>query len=206
MIAGYAWPQSVVAGGRVALHVSCSAARFDVEVVRQGAAEVRVFERAGLPGREHPVPADVGSRGCRWPVALEVGTEASWRPGLHLVRLRAGSEVAEAFFVVRPSRPASPRLLVLATSTWAAYGDWGGPSYYTGGTRSSLLRPLPKGFLERPAPERFRYARMAELRRPISPPTSARASRSGAAPPAGRSGSAASSPSRSGAGSTSTSP
>jgi hypothetical protein len=109
------------------------------------------------------VPADVGSQGCRWPVALEVGTEASWRPGLHLVRLRAGSEVAEAFFVVRPSRPTSPRLLVLATSTWAAYDDWGGPSYYTGGTRSSLLRPLPKGFLERPAPERFRYARMAEL-------------------------------------------
>jgi hypothetical protein len=82
--------QSVVAGDAVALHVSCSAPRFDVEGVRQGAEGVRVLERAGLAGRDHPLPADAASHGCGWPVALELRTEPGWRPGFHLVRLRAG--------------------------------------------------------------------------------------------------------------------
>ena len=109
--------------------------------MRQGAREERAFAASRVAGVEHAVPADAASQGCRWPVALELPAEA---PGFHLVRLRAGEEQAEAFFVVRPRRPGreSPRLLVLSTSTWAAYNDWGGPSYYTGGTRSSLRRPL----------------------------------------------------------------
>jgi hypothetical protein len=165
VIAGYVWPQSAPAGARLALHVSTSARRFAALVVRQGAGEERLWSAEDVPGTEHPLPGDAAAGGCRWPVALEIPSEAGWPPGFYLVRLRAGPETAEAFFVLRPRRPGatSPRLLVLSTSTWAAYHDWGGPSYYTGGTRSSLQRPLPKGFLERPEPERFRYARMGEL-------------------------------------------
>ncbi|MDX1650398.1 MAG: DUF6605 domain-containing protein [Myxococcota bacterium] len=163
MIAGYAWPQSVLPGEEVELFVSTTAPRFDVEVVRQGAEDEPVHAERGVPGCEHPVPEDVGSQGCRWPAALRIRAGADWRSGLHLVRLRTGEgEQAEAFFVVRAARPGRT-LLVLSTSTWAAYNEWGGPSFYTGGHVSSLERPLPKGFLERPSPERFRAARVGEL-------------------------------------------
>ena len=65
----------------------------------------------------------------------------------------AGDERADACFVVRP-RPddPAPLLLVLATTTWNAYNDWGGPSLYTGGTRVSFERPFAKGFLVKPEP------------------------------------------------------
>jgi hypothetical protein len=50
-----------------------------------------------------------------------------------------------------PARPA-PILLVLATTTYHAYNDWGGPSLYTGGTRVSFERPMARGFLSKPEP------------------------------------------------------
>jgi hypothetical protein len=80
---------------------------------------------------------------------------ASWPSGYYAVTLTAGDERADAFFVVRPdpSDPA-PILLVLSTSTYEAYNDWGGPSLYTGGTRVSFERPLAKGFLVKPEPHR----------------------------------------------------
>ena len=45
-------------------------------------------------------------------------------------------------------------MLVLSTTTWNAYNDWGGPSLYTGGTRVSFERPLARGFLDKPEPKR----------------------------------------------------
>ncbi len=45
-------------------------------------------------------------------------------------------------------------ILVLATTTWNAYNDWGGPSLYTGGTQVSFERPLARGFLDKPEPMR----------------------------------------------------
>ena len=50
-----------------------------------------------------------------------------------------------------PSDPA-PIVLVLSTTTWHAYNDWGGPSLYTGGTRVSFRRPFTNGFLVKPEP------------------------------------------------------
>ncbi len=44
--------------------------------------------------------------------------------------------------------------MVLSTSTWNAYNDWGGPSLYTGGTRVSFERPMAPGFLVKPEPHR----------------------------------------------------
>ena len=41
---------------------------------------------------------------------------------------------------------------MLATTTWNAYNDWGGPSLYTGGTRVSFERPFADGFLVKPEP------------------------------------------------------
>ncbi len=163
MIAGYCWPQSALPGGAVGLHVSTTSRSFDVEVVRQGSRDDRVFARKDVEGAEYAVPDDAGSAGCRWPAALEIDV-GEWRSGFYLVQLTAeDGERAEAFFVVRAVGPSTRPLLVLSTSTWAAYNDWGGPSYYTGGHVSSLERPLPKGFLARPVPERLRAARIGEL-------------------------------------------
>lgn len=160
MTGAYCWPQSVAAGGVTELFCSVPGPRFRIEVVRQGARDERVFAEERGDGAPHEAPQDAASRGCGWPPTLALRVDPSWRSGFYLVRvLPEEGPGCEAFFVVRASRPGA-RLLVLSTSTWAAYNDWGGPSYYTGGHRSSLLRPLPRGFLARPEPDRFRAARM----------------------------------------------
>jgi hypothetical protein len=41
-------------------------------------------------------------------------------------------------------------LLVLATNTWNAYNDWGGPNLYTGETQVSFGRPWARGYVHRP--------------------------------------------------------
>jgi hypothetical protein len=145
------------------LFCSTTDSGYRVEVVRQGLEEEHVFSADSLPGVEHAVPEDAAAAGCRWPASLRIPVAAEWRSGFYLVRIETDSgERAEAFFVVRASEP-KDALLVLSTSTWAAYNDWGGPSYYTGGHCSSLERPLPKGFLERPEPEKLRAAKAAYL-------------------------------------------
>ncbi len=163
MIAGYCWPQSVLPGERVEIFCSTDAARFNVEIVRQGQRDEPVHAIRGIPGVAHPLPEDAGARGCGWAAAESVSVGDGWSSGFYLVRLTAeDGETAEAFFVVRAAQPGDA-LLVLSTSTWAAYNDWGGPSYYTGGHASSLERPLPKGFLARPEPLRVRAARIDEF-------------------------------------------
>ena len=49
-----------------------------------------------------------------------------------------------AFFVVRPS-PGTRIVLALATNTWHAYNDFGGPNLYTGGTHVAMQRPMSAG-------------------------------------------------------------
>lgn len=164
MIAGYCWPQSGVAGDVVALHMSSDAGSVEVSVVRVGASEVQVasYTAAAAP---QPVPDDAAIVGCGWEPSLDIQIDPSWRTGFHLVRMTADDgEVAEAFFVVRATTPGDA-LLVLSTSTYAAYNDWGGPSFYTGGQRSSQQRPLPRGFLDKPDPHRNRVARVHEMER-----------------------------------------
>jgi hypothetical protein len=152
MLEAYCWPPSVAAGEVVALHVSTDRGHVDVEVAREGATREPVFTGLGSAGVQETLP-DASSNGCRWPAALEIETGAAWRSGYHSVTVTAGDERADAFLVVRPDpeRPA-PILLVLSTTTWTAYNDWGGPSLYTGGTRVSFERPLARGFLVKPEP------------------------------------------------------
>jgi hypothetical protein len=155
MLEAYVWPQSAVAGDEVALHVSTDAPAFDVEVAREGAARSVVWSRTGVRGQAYDVPDDASANGCAWPPALAIPMGDDWPSGYYSVVLRAGDESADAFVVVRPDgRSPSLILLVLSTSTYAAYNDWGGPSLYTGGTRVSLQRPLARGFLRKPRPER----------------------------------------------------
>jgi hypothetical protein len=156
MLEAYCFPRSAVAGEAVPLHASTDAATFDVEVAREGAAREVVWHATGVTAGNHDIPPDGSANGCDWPAALEVPIGDDWRSGYYAVTLTAGDERADAFLVVRPPPlgPRTPIVLVLSTTTWNAYNDWGGPSLYTGGTQVSFERPLARGFLDKPEPKR----------------------------------------------------
>jgi hypothetical protein len=163
MLAGYCWPQSGIGGESIDIAISSSTSSCRVEVIRVGVEEVVVTEFDGVSTSDQPVPSDAATNGCRWVTTLTVEIDPAWRSGYHLVRMHTGEgDVAEAFFVVRARQPGDT-VLVLATSTYAAYNDWGGPSFYTGGHVSSQQRPLPRGFLDKPEPEKYRIARFGQL-------------------------------------------
>jgi hypothetical protein len=155
MLEAYCWPQSVDPGDEVALHVSSDPTRaFTVEVARDGAAFDVVWTGSG-DAAHHPAPEGASAHGCGWPAAARIPVGEDWRSGLYAVTVTAADERADAFLVVRPGAGArAPVLMVLGTSTWNAYNDWGGPSLYTGGTRVSFERPLARGFLRKPEPAR----------------------------------------------------
>jgi len=156
MLEAYCFPRSALPGETLPLHVSTDAGTFDVEVAREGAQRTVVWRAADVAADAHATPSDAASNGCAWPAALEIPIGTDWRSGYYAVTLRAGDERAEAFLVVRPSPggPRAPIILVLSTSTWNAYNDWGGPSLYTGGAQVSFERPLARGFLDKPQPMR----------------------------------------------------
>jgi hypothetical protein len=156
MIEAYCWPQSVVPGEPVALHLSTYAPTVQVEVARDGAEREVVWSATGVPGEFFPTPDDASSHGCGWPAVLEIPVGPDWRSGYYAVTVTAGDQRADAFVVVRsaPDPEPAPILMVLSTTTWSAYNDWGGPSLYTGGTRVSFERPMAPGFLVKPEPHR----------------------------------------------------
>ncbi|MEX0650917.1 MAG: N,N-dimethylformamidase beta subunit family domain-containing protein [Actinomycetota bacterium] len=156
MLEAYCFPRSGVPSQSLPLHVSTDAGSFEIEVVREGAERRIVWRAHGVRADEHPTPQDASANGCNWPAALEIPIGSEWRSGYYSVTLTAGDEHADAFLVVRPA-PDGPRasmILVLSTTTWNAYNDWGGPSLYTGGTKVSFERPSARGFLTKPQPAR----------------------------------------------------
>jgi hypothetical protein len=154
MLQAYCWPQSASPGEPAPLHVSTDAPTFDVEVARQGARSEVVWRAEGVVGAEQPIPPDASAAGCGWSLSLEIPVGEDWRSGYYAVTVTAGVEAADAFLVVRPGARRAPILMVLSTTTWNAYNDWGGPQLYTGGTRVAFDRPMAPGFLTKPEPAR----------------------------------------------------
>jgi hypothetical protein len=153
MLEAYCWPASVRPGERAGLHVSSDAGPVDVVVAREGATPSAVWRAEAVPVSLHETPPDASARGCGWPAALEIPVGEDWPSGYHSVTVTSGAERADAFLAVRPApESATPILLVLSTTTYHAYNDWGGPSLYTGGTRVSFERPMARGFLSKPEP------------------------------------------------------
>jgi hypothetical protein len=158
--------QSYLPGETLRLHVSSTAALYDLTVWRDGAQRELVHRAEGLVGRFHPAPEDCSVSGCRWPVAYELAIPSHWRSGGYLVEVAARGENGAIFtqdhvFLLRAAPGASaPLLLVAATGTWTAYNDWGGSNHYegiTGPQRNlfspvlSLDRPMSRGFARLPA-------------------------------------------------------
>ena len=158
-VEAYCGELSVMPGAAIALHVSCRADSYDIEIHRWGASHELVWSATDLAGNEHPTPDDADANGCNWPVAVTIPIGSEWRSGFYLVTLTAHDAPADrrvgyAAFVVRAGSVRGRVLLVLATNTYNAYNSWGGKSLYTGGWRVSFARPFGRGMLMRPATER----------------------------------------------------
>ena len=150
----YAWPQSAIAGERVAIHASGPPVGAQIVVARIGAKREVVWRRE-CTLEPHEVPDDADAQGCRWPAAAEVVVDPEWRSGYYevVVRTDANRSTHEAvgFFVVQSNRPDPARpLLALSTNTWNAYNTFGGRNLYERGTRVSFARPMAKGLLRKP--------------------------------------------------------
>ena len=69
-IEGYAGQRSVAQGEEIPVHVSTTAAKFEIEVARLGANREVVWKKGDVPGAVHPVPEDASANGCRWPASV----------------------------------------------------------------------------------------------------------------------------------------
>jgi hypothetical protein len=154
VIEGYAGKVSYKAGEKVRLHVSCAKPAYSIEVHR-AADSKGTPELIAYKGKEHPIPADASSHGCRWPASAEAIDTKGWPSGYYTVKLIAGKHTAETFFILRPSEPGKDAkiLLQLATNTYNAYSSSGGYSLYAyngknrvQGRRVSFERPLTSQF------------------------------------------------------------
>ncbi|MDW5593404.1 N,N-dimethylformamidase beta subunit family domain-containing protein [Conexibacter stalactiti] len=157
---------SYAPGEQVQVHVLATAPTYDLIVTRDGAEPEVVWERSGLAGVDAPTPAEAYAAGCGWPVGVSFEIPSDWPSGFHLltiaVDLPDGSRwEREHFFVVLAPAPASPFVLVHATSTLLAYNDWGGANHYrglsddprvdVGSPLSAVRRPIARGMLRKPA-------------------------------------------------------
>ncbi|MEY2397751.1 MAG: hypothetical protein QOJ00_925 [Actinomycetota bacterium] len=127
----------------------------DVEVARVGWKRTVVFAAEAVETLEQPVPPDAASNGCGWESTLSFEVDAGWQSGYYEVVMTIDVDGKTrrdyGFFVVRPTVARSARImLALATNTWHAYNDFGGPNLYTGGTTVSMQRPMSAGYLYKP--------------------------------------------------------
>jgi hypothetical protein len=154
----YCWPQSVRSGERVSIFFGPNEGTLSLSVARQGLKNVEVLQKRRVLSRAQEPSENLSVEGARWDPCEEIVIDKDWPGGFYLVSVtEEGGRVSEGFFVVR-GRQIQDGMLVLSTSTWAAYNNWGGPSFYTGGQHSSFCRPLPKGFLNKHNPEQHRIA------------------------------------------------
>jgi hypothetical protein len=153
-------------GETARLHVSATARQFDISIVRDGAEESLVLEKAGIACAWQETPDQCSVEGCGWQPSLDIAVGEDWRFGAYRVTLTAigrdGSSITcHHLFIVAPARGRKPgRILqVAATGTWLAYNTWGGSNAYEGITGHgrneyaravSTQRPWCRGFVVLP--------------------------------------------------------
>ncbi len=186
----YSDRRSYSPGAPVRLHLSSNSPRVRLRIFRDGALARTVHETGDLEACFHPLPERSYEQGCQWPVFLEWQIPEDVDPGAYGVEILDGGErvIGHHLFIVKAARKRAHALaLVAATSTWAAYNDWGGANHYFGvhpqtpRGRSPLLsaqRPwargqvwLPEGAPRsvnakrpgRPGPARYEFIEWASL-------------------------------------------
>ena len=138
-IMGYASAASVNVGGQLDLFVSTQDASYQIEVFRIGWYGGRgarlLLTTPVLPGVVQPAPTtdpNFNMVECQWGSSYTLQVPASgWLSGVYLARLvGASGKQAYIHFVVRDDARASAALFVCSVSTYQAYNDWGGYSFY----------------------------------------------------------------------------
>ncbi|EPE94016.1 N,N-dimethylformamidase beta subunit family domain-containing protein [Rhizobium grahamii] len=153
-------------GEIVRLQVSSTASRFDIEVVRDGAQAVKVFEQGGIAVRWQESPEQCSVEGCGWQTVFEFKIPEEWSSGGYRLKLTAAGRDGQPvqchhLVVVLPKagRKRNRVLHVAATGTWLAYNTWGGSNHYdgiAGPNRNqwspivSTQRPWARGFIVLP--------------------------------------------------------
>ncbi|MGH6808176.1 MAG: N,N-dimethylformamidase beta subunit family domain-containing protein, partial [Ensifer adhaerens] len=131
----YAYPPAAT----VRLQVSSTAALFELEIVRDGAAETPVMKRQGIAARWQDTPDQCSVIGCGWQTTLEFQVGEDWSSGAYRITLTAegrdGAPIrCHHLFIVRPEAGRKPgRVLQVATTgSWTSYNTWGGSNHYQG--------------------------------------------------------------------------
>lgn len=151
-IEGYTGAVSYAPGEKLTLHVSTSAAEFEIEIAREGAERQVVHAHKKIKGAEHAIPENASSHGCGWPVAHVFEIPKDWKTGYYTITLRGsagGDEFthrsrrwaeSSCFFVLKPAEPGREAkiLLQLSTNTYNAYNNWGGGSLYAYNGRNNI--------------------------------------------------------------------
>lgn len=162
----YTENMSYAEGDTVDLRVHTNCKTFAVRIEKEGYVPDVVLQRTDIPGTKQTTPDDAAIRGCNWKPSFSVKT-AGWKPGVYIVFLSCRDEsgktaAGEHFFVVQSRQPGSTAsmCLVLSTSTYTAYNDWGGANHYRSirdgistdklEPRLSTQRPWGRGFVVRP--------------------------------------------------------
>lgn len=162
----YTEEMAYVQGEKVDLRVHTNCRTFSVRIERDGHTPKIALQREGLPGTHQKTPDNASVKGCGWKPSVTVSTEG-WQSGIYIVYLSARDEAGreasgEHFFIVRERSPGSTanRCLVLCTSTYTAYNDWGGANGYRSirdGVSTDIAepmlstqRPWARGFVVRP--------------------------------------------------------
>lgn len=154
------------AGETVALHVSSTAPSFSITIIRDGAAETKVFQQSGIAARWQDSPDQCSVEGCGWEASFEFPVGADWPSGAYRIALTAegrdGKPIQCHHIVIvapLPGKKPGRVLQVAATGTWLAYNTWGGSNHYqgiTGPNRDqyspivSTQRPWCRGFVVLP--------------------------------------------------------
>lgn len=124
------------AGETVTLHLSASVPAIVLRIFRDGAARDLVHASGVLPARFHPAPERAYERGCFWPPFAQWPIPADLPSGGYLIEIAdaaGGAVLGHHLVIVRAAaRREDTIALVAATSTWAAYNDWGGANHYYG--------------------------------------------------------------------------
>ena len=154
-------------GETVTLHVSSTATKFRVEIVRDGASGNAGADASRTrSARWQDTPDQCSVEGCGWDATLEFAVADEWPSGAYRITATAegrdGKPISsDHLIIVRPAPGSKPgRILqVAATGTWTAYNTWGGSNHYQGITGPkrdqfapmvSIERPLARGFVRLP--------------------------------------------------------
>jgi hypothetical protein len=186
----YSDKRSYRPGETVRLHLSSNIDRVALRIGRDDESSDPVHHTDVAQAQFHPLPNRAYESGCDWPVFSEWVVPTHVQPGAYLVEAidPMGVVVGHHLFFIKPPRPRAGALaLVVATSTWTAYNDWGGANHYYGlhpgsprgrSPRLSVHRPWARGQIwlpsnaprsinaerpDRPGPARYEFIEWAAI-------------------------------------------